>query len=646
MTDYTRLLNKEQCEAATAGSGPLLVLAAAGTGKTRTLVYRVSYLVEQGENPNNLLLLTFTNRAAREMLDRAREVAGNAVGELWSGTFHHVCNRFLRRFGDRLGYNHDFAILDRDDTRLLIDHCIRDTVHNRKDFPKRDVIASLISSAANRDCTVADLLDSSIDAMKVDPSEILRVTDLYQERKRIMGAMDFDDLLINGLKLLVEHPNIRSMYQEKFRHVLVDEYQDTNFLQARIVDILAAQNRNIMAVGDDFQCIYSWRGADFRNIMEFPNRWPDCRVVKLEQNYRSTPEILTVANACIKGNPDQFQKTLRPTRKSRGKPHVFMLRDDFEQSSTLLSLIRSYQNDGYQLKDMAVLYRAHFHSIDLQIALARQQIGFVITSGINVFEQAHVKDVMAFLRVCESTTDRIAFQRLVCMLPGIGEKTADKLWLKLNSTFNTRNPDQRATLLNSMRPAARKEWAAVDSLFAQYHDEELATKGGEIVQRFCDDFYNTYLYRAYENADKREEDIRELGIQIDKSGEVASFLQEVALLTNIDHQFDRMQRGEDIDRIHLSTVHQAKGLEWPIVFIIWVAEGMFPSSRSIGDAESDSEERRLFYVAVTRAKDELNLFAPSMRRTHQGGVFFCKPSRFIKELPRGLLRESYNMPRY
>ena len=645
MTDYSKYLNAEQCEAATAGDGPLLVLAAAGTGKTRTLVYRVAYLVEKGVPPDSLLLLTFTNRAAREMLERAKEVAGDAVGNLWSGTFHHICNRFLRRFADKLGYRNDFVILDRDDSRSLIDGCIKDAVINKKEFPKKDVIASLISSAANRACDIEDVLEEGLDELRVDPLEIVKVANLYAKRKIETGVMDFDDLLVNGLRLLTEHAEIRAFYQTKFRHVLVDEYQDTNLLQAKMVDILAGLNRNVMAVGDDFQCIYSWRGADFRNIMEFPKRWEGCRIVKLEQNYRSVPEVLEVANACIKGNPEQFQKTLRPTRKPRNKPRVFFLRDGEEQALTLLTLIRRYQEDGYTLSDMAVLYRAHFHSIEVQIALARSHMPYVITSGVGVFEQAHVKDVVAFLRVCEISTDRMAFGRLLGMLGGVGEKTVEALWEKLGGVFNTRDPEQRAKLVAALKPAARGQWQEIDRLFEAYHRENLAAAGGEVVQRFCDVFFHTYLYRVYENGEKREEDIRELALQIGKSAGVPSFLQEVALLTNIDHEYEKMAL-EHADMIHLSTVHQAKGLEWPVVFVIWAAEGMFPSSRSVGESENDAEERRLFYVAVTRARDELVMCAPEMRRTRDGGVFFCRPSRFIKELPRGLTRESFGMRGY
>ena len=646
MTDFSEHLNPEQCEAATAGDGPLLVLAAAGTGKTRTLVYRVAYLVERGEPPQSLLLLTFTNRAAREMLERAKTVAGDAVGNLWSGTFHHVCNRFLRKFADRLGYRRDFAILDRDDSRALIDRCIKDSVLNRKEFPKKDVIASLIGNAANRACPLEDVLEKAADVLKADPSEIVKVARLYAQRKAESGVMDFDDLLVNGLRLLKEHEDVRDFYRGSFRHVLVDEYQDTNLLQAEIVDILAGACRNVMAVGDDFQCIYSWRGADFRNIMEFPKRWPDCRIVRLERNYRSAPEILEVANACIKGNPEQFQKTLRPTRPAGVKPSVYTLRNGDEQAMTVMNLIRTYQENGCRLRDMAVLYRAHFHSIELQMQLARAGLPYVITSGISVFEQAHVKDVIAFLKVCENSNDRIAFERLLCLLDGLGPRSAEAIWEKLGKTFDSGDNEQRDRLTAALRVSARGQWQELARLFQQYHDENLAAKGGEAVERFCDVFYRDYLNRAYDNGDKREEDIRELALQINKhDGGANGFLQEVALLTNIDHEYDRMSRGQ-ADKVYLSTVHQAKGLEWPVVFVIWAVEGMFPSSRSLGEAEDDAEERRLFYVAVTRAKDALALCAPGMRCTREGGVYYCKPSRFIKELPRGLVKERYGSARF
>jgi DNA helicase-2/ATP-dependent DNA helicase PcrA len=643
MTDYSTLLNPEQCAAATATDGPLLVLAAAGTGKTRTLVYRVAHLIEKGVPADSLLLLTFTNRAASEMLERAKAVAGPSVGHLWSGTFHHVCNRFLRRFADRLGYQNNFAILDQDDALSVLNTCMKELGFARKDFPKKEIIASLISSATNRMLSLTEYLDSCSKALDANPADILRIAQRYAERKLTENMMDFDDMLVNGLRLLQEHEDIRTYYQQKFRHVLVDEYQDTNILQALMVDILAGHHRNIMAVGDDMQCIYTWRGADFNNIREFSKRWPDCRIIKIEQNYRSTPDILRIANACAAKAPQEFKKTLRSTRQSRNKPRVVILRDGDEQSRAIISMVQHYLDDGYSLSDMAILYRAHFHSIELQMALARTRLPYVITSGLGVFEQAHVKDVLAFLRVCENPRDYLAFTRLLGMLAGVGDKTIETLWTKLGGSFETRSPEMRAKLVSLLKPTARGQWQEVDRLFADYHAEGLNMRGTEAIERFCEAFYNTYLHRAYENPEKREEDIHELALQVTKSkGGVAAFLQEVALLTNIDREYEKMEANHE-PTLHLSTVHQAKGLEWRIVFLIWVSEGMFPSSRSMEETGSDEEERRLFYVAVTRAKDELILCSPGMRKMRDGGMFFCKPSPFIKEIPRECIRESFGI---
>ncbi len=641
MTDFAKLLNAEQLEAVTAGDGPLLVLAAAGTGKTRTLVHRVAYLLEQGEAPESLLLLTFTNRAAKEMLERAEQVAGPRAGNLWSGTFHHVCHKLLRRHAHKLSYDASFSILDRDDSRAALGDCMKAVIGKTKDFPKKEVIASIISSAGNSLASLEDVVGVRQE-MADYAADIVRIGEKYHEAKMRDNQMDFDDLLINGLRLLKEYPDIRERYQEQFRHVLLDEYQDTNLLQAQMSDILAWRHRNIMAVGDDFQCIYSWRGANFRNIMDFPKRWDGCKVIKLEQNYRSVPEVLEVANACIAGNPEQFQKTLRATRAPRCKPHLLMLRDDDEQAAAVLLQITRYMNQGYSANDIAVLYRAHFHSIDLQMALARRRMPFVITSGVGVFDQAHTKDVLAFLKICAGVVERISFGRFLCMLPSVGPKTAEKVWDgALSGAFDPFDTAQRLKLRSALPKAAQGAWAVIDELLQACQAEDLVNNPGELIQRFCDVFYRGHLTRAYENPHDRERDIRELAVHVEKSQDLTGFLNEVALMTNIDHEFDR---GRDTEpRIHLSTVHQAKGLEWPVVIILWLTEEMFPSEKSLEDAQGDEEERRLFYVAVTRAKDELILCSPAQRRMRTGFSLPCRKSRFLRELPHGLVRESWGL---
>ena len=415
--DFAAELNAEQLAAVEAPDGPLLVIAAAGTGKTRTLVYRVAWLAEQGVLGENMLLLTFTNRAANEMLDRARRLAGPSVGGMLGGTFHHLCNRMLRRHADRLGFRADYTILDADDAKSIAKGVVQELGLTDRQFPKPDVILSLYSYSQNTEGDIEKMVGDRYKHHPADVDDILKVIDGYVSRKHELQAMDFDDLLVNGVRLLEEFPDIAEHYQERFRYIMVDEYQDTNVVQARLVDLLAAQHNNLLVVGDDFQSIYSWRGADFRNIIEFPQRYAGAHVFKLETNYRSIPQILDVANGCIAGNPDQFQKTLRAVRPQARRPIFVQPPDGISQARHLIDRIRAYKREGMSLKDICILYRSHFHSMEVQLELAREQIPYVITSGVRFFEQAHIKDVCALLRLMKNDGDELAFVRLLCLMP-------------------------------------------------------------------------------------------------------------------------------------------------------------------------------------------------------------------------------------
>ncbi|MBU1693872.1 MAG: UvrD-helicase domain-containing protein, partial [Verrucomicrobia bacterium] len=426
--DFEKDLNPEQRAAALAPDGPVLVIAAAGTGKTRTLTYRVAHLVERGVDPRRILLLTFTNRAAREMLDRARQLVGEGVGGLWGGTFHHMANRMLRRHAGALGYELDYTILDRDDARGLVRTAADDLGLLGRHFPKPDVLLSVFSLAANREQPVADVAADWFENHPIEIEDVVRVHQSYVKRKRALNAMDFDDLLVNGLQLFREHSGVLGHYQEHFLHILVDEYQDTNLIQAEWVDRLAGIRRNLLVVGDDFQSIYSWRGADFRNFLTFPKRYPATAVFKLETNYRSVPAILEVANACIAGNPEQFQKTLHAVREDTSKPVLVRLYGGEEQARYILQSLQHLRRSGARMDRIAVLYRAHFHAMELQMELAREKIPYVITSGVRFFEQAHVKDVTSLLRLLVNPGDELAFQRLLALLPKVGRKTAARIW--------------------------------------------------------------------------------------------------------------------------------------------------------------------------------------------------------------------------
>ena len=637
MTDFSKLLNPEQCAAATAGDGPLLVLAAAGTGKTRTLVHRVAYLIEQGVPAYRILLLTFTNRAAKEMLERAEKVVGGEVASIWSGTFHSICARFLRRYGTAIGYEPGFQIIDEEDQRKLIGEIIKNSIANAKDFPKKEVVAKMISEAANEQKPIKFIASRwQTKAAGFTPEEIEMVAEKYAARKKELNSMDFDDLIVNGLKLLKTSDRVREILQEQFLHVLVDEYQDTNGIQSEFTDLLAAKHRNIMAVGDDFQCIYTWRGAQIENIMEFPKRWEGCKIVKLERNYRSVPGVLDVANTVMKDSPNQFEKTLKPTRQSRGdKPWLYKVYDGRVQAQEILRIVREARERGYRYADCAVLYRSHFQSIDVQMTLARMKVPFRITSGVGVFEQIHTKDLLAYLRLLVSPRDELSFLRFVMLLPGVGEVSAKKYWEKLSRTFDPRRCEDRAALGSLLGVKARPLWPALSKAMERADDHLKANETGELIEEFCDLFYEDHLRQEWEEADAEDrlDDLKELASQIaDAEGGLEGFLADVALLTNLDIK----KNDPEADRVTLSTIHQAKGMEWPVVCVPWLSEDMFPSGKATEEGRMD-EERRLFYVVVTRAKDELHMFSPAMRKMADGGMFPVEPSIFVKEIPSDLV---------
>ena len=640
MIDFQKELNTEQCAAATAGDGPLLVLAAAGTGKTRTLVHRVAYLIEQGVPAARILLLTFTNRAAREMTERAERLIGSSVGGIWSGTFHSICAKFLRRYGSFLGYKPGFTILDEDDQKKLMGQIVKEVAGKGvKDFVKKEFILKLISDAANREKNFKTLVEVQQSKVALDVEKVVQCGELYAARKKELGAMDFDDLLVNGQKLLRDVEGVRNELQERFLHVLVDEYQDTNSLQAQFTDILAAKHRNLMVVGDDFQCIYTWRGAQFDNIMEFPSRWEGCRILKLERNYRSLAPILDVANVVMKDVAHQFEKTLRPFRTAQGlEPQLYRMWDGHAQAELILKLVEHLRGQGFTYKDIAILYRSHFTSIDIQLALTRARVPFRITSGVGVFEQLHVKDVLSFLRLLLNPQDEMSFFRLIGLLPGVGEVSLRKYWMKLGRSFDPGNGMDRLSLGEMLTPKAKIGWEGMAKAFATAPGYLANGDEGRPIEDFVHYFYGDHLRRQFdeEDATGRLEDLAELQSQIAsfQTG-LRGFLEEVALMTNLDAQ-NRATLPQD--HLQLSTIHQAKGMEWPVVILPWLVETIFPSARSVEDGNID-EERRLFYVAVTRAKDRLYLCVPRSKKTADGGMFPVEPSLFVREIPPELYNE-------
>src|SRR4051812_49304284 len=414
--DYAAELNEQQFAAVTAPPGPMLIIAGAGSGKTRTLTYRVAYLLENGIDPRNILLLTFTNKAARQMLDRVANLLPMDASGIWGGTFHSIGNRMLRRHGSALGYGSGFSIMDREDQKDLINTVVANAGIDPKEirFPKGDVLAEIFSFVINTETPMEELLAEKFPYFLPLLDKIKDVHARYERKKKTTNSLDFDDLLEKTLRMLVEHEHVAETYRRQFQFVLVDEYQDTNKIQADLIDTLAAHHRNVMVVGDDAQSIYSWRGANFKNILEFPKRYPDARVFKIELNYRSVPEILEVANAAIAPNVQQFRKHLAAVRESNGvRPAIVGLNDGNEQAQFIAQRILELRDEGVELNEIAVLYRAHFHAVELQLELSRRGIPYQITSGVRFFEQAHIKDVASFVRFVANPRDEVAFKRMV-----------------------------------------------------------------------------------------------------------------------------------------------------------------------------------------------------------------------------------------
>lgn len=652
--DYPRELNEQQLAAVTAPPGPALVIAGAGSGKTRTLTYRVAFLLEQGIPADRILLLTFTNKAAQEMMKRVADLLGHELRSLWGGTFHSIGARILRLHADAIGYQKDFSILDRDDAKDLIKANLADAKIDTKDkhFPKVDVLNEIFSLAANTHKPIAELVESQFSYFEKFTEQIADQHKRYIARKRNANGMDFDDLLALWLKLLQEHADIREHYQRRFQFILVDEYQDTNKLQGDLIDLLAARHKNVMVVGDDAQSIYAWRGANFANILDFPKRYPGSSVFKIETNYRSTPEILNVANAAIAANVNQFAKALAPARKSGVKPAVVACQDAGQQAAFIAQRALELRDEGTSLNNVCVLYRSHFHALELQLELTRRQIPFSITSGIRFFEQAHIKDATAYLKFVANPKDEVSFKRLVLLLPGIGAKGAEKIWqsfgveyaatMKRAAIEAEKTEGERkikhpmAVALQDIAAVVPKKaavpWAQFTATISQLEDESTRKSAAKMLRLIMDAGYDDYLKETYDNYERRLDEIQQLAEFAFQFGTVEEFLTQLALLTNVEAEEDPH---DDTERMKLSTIHQAKGLEFDIVFVIMLCDGLFPSARSSETNDGEEEERRLFYVSVTRAKNELYLCYPNMRGGFgaTGMDVYQSPSRFLGEIP-------------
>jgi len=631
-------LNEEQFAAISAPIGPVLVLAGAGSGKTRTLTYRVAWLLTQGICPWEILLLTFTNKAANEMLLRVENLTGIPHYKFWGGTFHHIGQKILRIHGESIGINKNFNILDASDADSLLSEVIRNfdaQFFRNTDNPKSRVIGEIISYARNTCSSIEQVVKEKYPYFAHLLQNILLFNKNYQDLKKKRGVLDYDDLLEHWLSLLENNSSIKEHLQHQFKYILVDEYQDTNTLQSKIIDRMTPYHK-IMAVGDDAQCIYTWRGANFENIMTFADRHPGTLIFKIETNYRSTPEILDLANQVLEHQPANagYRKELKPTRRPKQKPYFASASDTKHQAQFILKRIKGLLSEGYNYSDIAILYRAHFHAMDLQMELTRLAIPYQITSGIRFFEQAHIKDLVAQLKFAANPADSTSFFRFACLLPKMGPKTAEKL-LQLGVESSKKNQTsllkalEHESIIKKVPATAKDDW--LDMIYTLQDVTENIHKlpPKDITSIAIEGWYGTFLRSLYPNWQSRQDDLQSLIGFATRFDNMQEFLAQLVLLNS-----ETSDRAADLneDNLRLTTIHQAKGLEFPVVFIIGLAESLFPSKRSL-EEDNLEEERRLFYVAVTRAKDELYLTHP--RLSFQGGPpALLSPSRFIQELSK------------
>lgn len=640
-------LNPQQRAVVEADTGHLLVIAGAGTGKTRTLTYRVARLVASGCPPERILLCTFTNRAAREMVERVQGLLQIDMRRCFAGTFHSIGNRLLRGHAEALGLQPDFGILDPEDARTLIGSVIGELGLKRltaRRFPPPRQLLNVGSLSLGTRTPLAEVIATRLPRMQDQAAVIEDVLRQYHERKRSMNLCDFDDLLVRWHDLLraPQHAAVAQELRGAFDHVLVDEYQDINALQGYLCDSMAAGCGSLTAVGDDAQSIYAFRGADFDQIVGFTDRHKQAQVMALTINYRSTPQILDLTNRCIANNRKQHKKSLTAMKRAGMVPAVIPLRDVYQQAELVAQrVLELHHEQGLPLRKMAVLYRNHSHSLELQVELSRRQIPFGIRSGVKFFEQAHVKDVVSYLRARENIRDGLSWVRLLRQWPGVGAQTAERIAARIVGLQPGDDPrEARGELLppaeilaeasTQARGRGREALTRLAELWEQLEQPALQNPG-EALRRVVEAHYGEYADRTFSNAPTRREDLEHLSTYADRYPAAQTFLDEVALVQGVAAE-NVVSGGDPDDHLILSTVHQAKGLEWPIVFILWMADGRFPSSQALRSPLEIEEERRLFYVASTRAADELYMLYPTLEEARDGPMKLLRPSRFLVEV--------------
>ena len=634
--DYEKSLNETQYIAATTIEGPLLVIAGAGSGKTRTIVYRVAFLLENKIPPRKILLLTFTRKASNEMLARTTSLLNDMrCQKVMGGTFHSFANYLLRRHSKHLNISPNFTIIDTVDSEDVIDlirHEMRIEKRTRA-FPRKSRIQSIISKARNCKITVEAVIDREFRGLIEFVKEVKSIEKAYSEYKKANNLFDYDDLMEFLCDSLKSNLQFRENVQETFRYIMVDEFQDTNTTQKEIIDLIAEKYRNVMVVGDDSQSIYSFRGANFENILRFPETYPDCKFVRIEQNYRSNQDILSFTNSVINNAKIGYKKKLFSTKITRGKPVVKKFYNQEDEAEYIVSKILEIKEKEIPLNQIAVLYRASYHSNFVQAELLKRNIPYVVFGGIRFIERRHVKDIIAYLRIILNPLDPVSWNRVLKLIPGIGNITAGKIVLHIHKT------DGKIDFSNFVNHKYSSYLEGLGHILNQSSKEEVAIPNKIEALK---DYYAPILKSIESDYEIRLMDIDVLHSLACKYDDLEKFLSDFALDPPSNryqnHTSPLIDETEDKPLI-LSTVHSAKGLEWNSVFVPHLLDGLFPSVRAVGDIEEIEEERRLFYVACTRAKEQLYLTMPSYVASWD--AFFTLPSRFLVEVERG----KYELPK-
>lgn len=633
--DISAELNTSQYEAVTTTEGPVLVIAGAGSGKTRTLVYRVAHLLNNGVSPESILLLTFTRKASQEMLWRAGQLVNDSCSRVTGGTFHSVANMLLRRYGGELGFGSSFSIIDRGDAEGIINLLKSSLGFGGRDrqFPSKRVIINMISGAVNKSRDIEDLVLEQYSHLSdhVDDIQVLRQH--YNDFKVDHGLMDYDDLLVNWKRLLLEAPAAREAITSKYSHIMVDEYQDTNLIQADIIHGMAKAHSNIMVVGDDSQSIYSFRGADFYNIMRFPKTFEGTQIIKLEENYRSTQPILSLTNDIIRNATEKYTKQLYSNIEGDILPKIYGGFDEREEAAFVADKVKQLHKDGVDLEQIAVLFRSGFHSYKLEVELNTQGFDFEKRGGLKLTESAHIKDLMSFVRVVANPRDTLSWNRILLQLDKVGPKTAQKI----TSTIASKE-DPFAALAAYPAGAAWKEGVKKLSTLFTRMCEESQSPGA--LYELAMNYYEPLFQQIYkDDYPKRQKDLEQLKGIMASYEDLQSFIDD----TTLDPPDPRGDTAFLGDRLILSTIHSAKGLEWDVVFVIGMADGRFPHSAAmIGDQWE--EERRLFYVAATRARKRLYLCYPKEMMSNDRRFKRVGMSPFLRELKAGVYQNVGSSP--